>query len=83
MAEVMVTIAAAEALSGNVEEARRWFDRLRDETRYRSISAIYYVEDMSQDAAWAPWVEGARLAGFPVTEAEASRAAPSPATPWT
>ena len=69
--DLVVTVAVAEALSGNVEEARRWFDRFKAETRYRSISSLYFLEDMSRDAAWAPWVEVAQLIGFPVTEAEA------------
>ena len=75
MPDVLVTLAATEALSGNVEEARAWFDRFAAETRFRSLSAFLFVEDMSADPAWGPWVEGARLAGFPVTEAEAGQAA--------
>jgi len=75
MFDVMITVASAEALSGNVEEARRWFERLRTETRHRSISAIFLMDDMGDDPAWGPWVDGARLAGFPVTDEEALAAA--------
>ncbi len=75
LAEMLVTLGAAEALAGNTEEARAWFDRFAAETRYRNLSALYQQDDISNDPAWAPLVEGARLAGFPVTKAEANRAA--------
>jgi tetratricopeptide (TPR) repeat protein len=74
MPDVLVTRGAAEALAGDVEEARAWFGRFEAETRYRSLSALYSLDDMGADPAWGPWVEGARLAGFPVTKAEADRA---------
>ena len=75
LAEMLVTRGAAEALAENIEEARTWFERFATETRYRSLSALYYQDDLSRDSAWAPLVEGARLAGFPVTEAEAHQSA--------
>ena len=75
MPDVLITLGAAEALSGNVEEARAWFDRFAAETRHRSLSGYMFVDDLSADPAWGPWVEGARLAGFPITEAEVNQAA--------
>ena len=71
MPDVLITLGAVEALSGNAVEARNLFESFKANTRYRSLSPFYFLEDMSADAAWAPWVEGARLAGFPVTDAEA------------
>jgi Flp pilus assembly protein TadD len=73
--DVLITLGAAEALSGNIEEARAWFDRFAAETRYRSLSGYMFVDDLGADPAWGPWVEGARLAGFPLTEADANPAA--------
>lgn len=40
------------------------------ETRLGGVSAYSLQDDISGDAAFAPLVEGARLAGFPVTGAE-------------
>jgi TolB-like protein len=73
MADVRLTLGVAEALSGNLEEARAWFHRFSAGSRYRSLSGYMFVDDLSADPAFAPWVEGARMAGFPVTDAEASR----------
>jgi len=73
--DVLITLGAAESLSGNVEEARAWFDRFAADTRFRSLSAFLLVDDVGVDPVWGPWVEGARLAGFPITEAEVNQAA--------
>ncbi|EYD74841.1 adenylate/guanylate cyclase [Rubellimicrobium mesophilum DSM 19309] len=75
IAETLFTIGVAEALSGHVEEGGRWFQRFADETHYRSLGAYFVVDDMSTVPAFATWVKGARLVGFPVTEVEADRSA--------
>lgn len=69
--DTLLTRAAAEALLGNITAARSWFARFAAETRHRSLSSYYMVEDMSLDPVWEHWVRAARLAGFPVTDAEA------------
>lgn len=52
--EMQVTLAVAEALSGNVEESRKLFGCFRAETRYYSLSSFFLLADMSNDPAWAP-----------------------------
>jgi hypothetical protein len=69
--ELLLVLGALSALEGDLEGARASFARFDDLKAYRSLSGYYFVQGLGQDPAFAPLVEGARRAGFPVTDAEA------------
>ena len=71
----LVTLGIAEALSGNVEAAQVLFSCFQELTGFRSLSSWWWIGDLRADPVYAPWVKGAEIAGFPVTDEETDRAA--------